>query len=96
MSLSGNPYMYSMDKVQPIGAGIYAEVDNDAGGNIEDAGRDNRSTTAAKLVIPRTDHLPILPDAGHVTDIVSTTTDTPWFADEKPDLRKEAYEKPTC
>ena len=75
-----------MDNVQPLGAGIYAEAD----GKGPDAG--SGEVTAAHLVIPRTDQLPILPDVGNVTDIVSTTDKLPWFDQVKPDLRPEVRE----
>lgn len=93
MSFSQNPYVYSMDTVQPLGATIYADAP--AQGEVVSGGP-APPTSSGTLVIPRTDHLPVLPDAGGVTDIVSATGETPWFADSKPDLRSEAYEKPNC
>ena len=92
---SGNPYSYCMDNVQPIGAAVYTEVDDKRDADIN-AAAPSEPTSAGKLIIPRTDHLPVLPDAGHVTDIVSSTESTPWFAESKPDLRDQAYEKATC
>lgn len=79
---------YTMDNVQPLGVGIYAEAD----GKASDAGSGEVRTAAAHLVIPRTDQLPILPDVGNVTDIVSTTDSLPWFDQVKPDLRPEVRE----
>jgi len=93
MSFKGNPHIYSMDNVQPLGACIYADAQQQG---TSDRGSPAPPTSSGTLVIPRTDHLPVLPDAGSVTDIVSATGDTPWFAESKPDLRKEVYEKPTC
>ena len=88
--MSGEIGDYNMNDVQPIGAGIYADAPQQS--------TDVQSTpvTTGQLVVPRTDHLPVLPDAGGVTDIVSETTDAPWFADSTPDLREQAYEKATC
>jgi hypothetical protein len=79
---------YTMDNVQPLGVGIYAEANE----TDPAAGTGEVRTAAAHLIIPRTDQLPILPDVGNVTDIVSTTDKLPWFDQVKPDLRPEVRE----
>lgn len=49
--------------------------------------------TAAELLIPKMDKYPILPDAGHFTDIVSTDDNVPWFDHAHPDIRPEVIER---
>ena len=46
-----------------------------------------------QLLVPKMDKFPILPDAGQVTDIVSTRESVPWFDSAHPDTRPEAVER---
>lgn len=72
--------------IQPTGTIVYAEAETQ--GQV-----DSRMTENAQLLIPKMDKFPILPDAGHVTDIVSTADEIPWFDQAHPDARPEVFER---
>lgn len=68
---------------EPVGTMVYTE-------------RQSTAQTAhqnGQLLVPRMDNLPILPDVGQVTDIVSTRDEVPWFDTAHPDPRPEVVER---
>ena len=69
---------------EPTGTVVYHEASSRPAGSAP--------ANNADLLVPKMDKFPILPDAGHFTDIVSVGENTPWFDHARPDIRPEVVE----